>query len=149
VSFAIMIPWEERDRNRPVGLRLATRLAIGAARLLVHLPPDRLHRVLGRIGRGARPATAAEAAVAVRSVLSSSLSLNAYKACLPRSIAVALLCRLRGTWATWCAGVLLAPPFAAHAWIEVDGEPVGENLRAGELGRLITIAPHTAAVPRS
>lgn len=143
MSFPIMIPWEERDRDRPLSLRVTTRLAIGGARLLAHLPPHRLHRVLGRISRGARPASTAEAELAVRSVLSGSLSLNAYKACLPRSIAVALLCRLRGRWATWCAGVLLAPPFAAHAWIEVDGQSVGENVRAGELGRLITIAPST------
>jgi hypothetical protein len=45
--------------------------------------------------------------------------------CLPRSIAVLLLCRWRGYRASWCVGVH-SPPASSHAWIEVTGRPVGE-----------------------
>lgn len=60
--------------------------------------------------------------------------------CLPRSLATALLCRLRGTWPTWCAGARTAP-FAAHAWVEVAGEPVGEPHPAGYYRALVTVPP--------
>ncbi|TVL90274.1 lasso peptide biosynthesis B2 protein [Streptomyces sp. SAJ15] len=46
--------------------------------------------------------------------------------CLQRSVATALLCRLAGTWPDWCTGIR-TNPFLAHAWVEGDGEPVGES----------------------
>ncbi len=61
--------------------------------------------------------------------------------CLPRSLGTALLCRLRGTWPTWCTGVRVVPPFAAHAWVEVDGRPVHEGVPDDYFSRLITVAP--------
>lgn len=141
MSINIMIPWNERLRNRSLPLRPRTRVAIVTARLLVFLPPDRLRRVLGFVRRGSRPATVAEAELAMSSVLSSSLGLNAYRACLPRSIAAALLCRLHGTWATWCTGVVLTPPFTTHAWIEMNDQLVRENVGTHQLGRLMVISP--------
>lgn len=137
-----MIPREAR--RRPVRLRVRTRTAILAARMLVRLSPDRLRQVLEFARRGSRPATVDEAELALGSVLSSSLGLNAYRACLPRSLAAALLCRLNGTWPTWCTGVVLSPPFAAHAWIEVDGTLIRENVAADQVGRLLVVPP---AVP--
>ena len=47
---------------------------------------------------------------------------------MERSLATALLLRSRGVWADWISGVMLQP-FAAHAWIEVEGVPVSEPLR--------------------
>jgi hypothetical protein len=64
-----------------------------------------------------------------------------WRRCLQRAIATALLCRLGGVWPTWCTGVRTAP-FAAHAWIEVDGQPVGEPYPAGYHHPIITIPPH-------
>ena len=48
--------------------------------------------------------------------------------CLERSVATALLCRMRGSWPDWCAGVALEP-FRAHAWVEAEGSVVGEDER--------------------
>ncbi|MFD0475475.1 lasso peptide biosynthesis B2 protein [Nonomuraea thailandensis] len=79
---------------------------------------------MGLARRGAAPATAAQAKAARDAVIAVSLSC-AGQGCLPRSIAAALLCRLRGTWPTWCTGVRVHP-FAAHAWIEAGGRPVDE-----------------------
>jgi hypothetical protein len=147
MSFQIMIPWEERDRNRPLSLRLSTRFAICLARPLSALPPRRLRRVLDRLSAGARPATRDEAEAALRSVLSASLGLNGLRACLPRSLAAALLCRLFGRWPTWCTGVQLQPPFGAHAWIEVDGEPVGEVDDGRDFARMLTVPPKSGRAP--
>jgi hypothetical protein len=69
--------------------------------------------------------------------------LCAGEGCLQRSLATALLCRLRGTWPTWCTGVRTMP-FSAHAWVEADGEPVDEPHPAGHYRPVITVPPATA-----
>jgi hypothetical protein len=63
------------------------------------------------------------------------------KGCLPRSLGVVLLCRLGGTWPTWCTGARVTPPFTAHAWVEAEGHPVGEGVPQGYFARLVTVAP--------
>ncbi|MFI9215008.1 lasso peptide biosynthesis B2 protein [Streptomyces werraensis] len=68
-------------------------------------------------------------------------ALHRPKGCLPRSLGAALLCRLRGTWPTWCAGVRVVPPFTAHAWIEAEGSLVGEGVPDGYFARLVTVEP--------
>ncbi|MEU6552647.1 lasso peptide biosynthesis B2 protein [Streptomyces sp. NPDC046915] len=60
--------------------------------------------------------------------------------CLQRTIATALLCRVRGAWPTWCTGVR-THPFAAHAWVEAEGRLVGEGHLRGHFKTLMSIAP--------
>jgi Transglutaminase-like superfamily len=110
------VPWRRR---------MAARSAVGAARLLIRLSPFRLRRVLGLLSRGARYASAEQALAARQAVVSVSVRC-AGQGCLQRSVATALLCRLGGTWPDWCTGVR-TDPFRAHAWVEVDGVPVGEG----------------------
>ncbi|MBG0569194.1 lasso peptide biosynthesis B2 protein [Actinoplanes aureus] len=114
------------SRDPSLRRRVVTRVAITIAHLLRPLPPALLTRVLGVLRRGARTATYAEAEAARNRVLSASLGMNALKACLQRSLAVTILCRMSGAWPTWCAGVRKTPPFTAHAWIEAEGRSVGE-----------------------
>jgi hypothetical protein len=52
--------------------------------------------------------------------------------CLPRSIAVERVLRKRGTRAEIVLGAVHDAAFSAHAWVEVDGTPIGW----GELGAL-------------
>ncbi|MFS8102859.1 lasso peptide biosynthesis B2 protein [Lentzea alba] len=126
-------------RQRPLPL-----FAVFVARLLAKLRPRRLRAVLLRLRRGARPATRAEALAARSAVVAVSLRCAGEQGCLPRSIATALLCRLRGTWPTWCTGVRTSP-FSAHAWVEVDGEPVGEPFPAGYYQRLLAVPVESEA----
>ncbi|MGH4007937.1 MAG: lasso peptide biosynthesis B2 protein [Pseudonocardiaceae bacterium] len=49
-----------------------------------------------------------------------------------------------GVWPTWCTGVHTAP-FAAHAWVEADGQPVGEPHGPGYYRPLIVITPEPNA----
>jgi hypothetical protein len=44
---------------------------------------------------------------------------------LENSLAAVLAAAARGRVVDWCIGARLAP-FASHAWIETDGNPVGE-----------------------
>ncbi|MEV5915075.1 lasso peptide biosynthesis B2 protein [Streptomyces sp. WAC 01325] len=131
----------ERPTGVPLGRRLAARLVLLPAVALALLPPRRMRAVLGVLRRGAAPATAAQARQARDAMCAVSLRCTGPKGCLPRSLGAALLCRLRGTWPTWCTGVRVVPPFTAHAWIEAEGRPVGEDLPDGYFARLIAVEP--------
>lgn len=129
--------------SRPTGVplprRIAARFAVAVATLLAKLKPHTLRRVLGIIRRSTKPADYDTAKAARDAVLAVSLRCLGPQGCLPRSVAVALLCRLSGTWPTWCVGVRVMPPFGAHAWVEADGVPVDENLPAQYFRPLMTV----------
>ncbi|MFE0174574.1 lasso peptide biosynthesis B2 protein [Streptomyces sp. NPDC059002] len=121
----------------PLHRRPPVLLATAAARLIVMLKPHRIRRVLSTVRRGAAPATPQEALAARRAVVSVSARC-AGEGCLQRSVATALLCRMRGVWPDWCTGVRTAP-FRAHAWVEVDGVPVGEPDRQAAYHRMMVV----------
>jgi hypothetical protein len=121
--------------------RLLVRAVVLAARLLAGRSPERIRRVLRRLRSGARPATYAEAAEARRDTVSVSAFCAGPLGCLPRSLATVLLCRLRGAWPTWRAGVRRHPPFGAHAWVEAEGAAVDEPYPAGFHVPLLTVPP--------
>lgn len=106
--------------------RLRTRAVVLVALVLARLSPHRLRGVLGRAAAGARPAGYAEAEAHYHAVAAASPHCAGWQGCLPRSIAVCLLCRADGTWPTWCTGVRATLPFTAHAWLEADGRIVAE-----------------------
>ncbi|GAB3457934.1 hypothetical protein GCM10027570_40940 [Streptomonospora sediminis] len=125
---------------------LVGRLLIGvivpaAAVLSRRIPPRRMRRSLARLAAGARPACHTEAKLARDQILTVSPRCRGRSACLVRSVSVALLCRLRGTWPTWCVGVVAAPPFAAHAWIEAEDRMVGEPLDSSCYRTFFTVPP--------
>jgi hypothetical protein len=123
----------------PLGRRMLVRVAVGAARLLATQPPRRIRRVLGFIRSRARPATIEEARAARQAAVAVSLACGGREGCLPRSLATVLLCRLRGSWPTWCVGVRRLPPFAAHAWVEAEGVAVGEDYPPDYFRTLFTV----------
>ncbi|MGB6163374.1 MAG: lasso peptide biosynthesis B2 protein [Pseudonocardiaceae bacterium] len=123
----------------PLRRRLAAHIAVTTARLLAHLSPLRIRTVLQTVRRGAIPASYDQALRARQDVTAVS-TLCAGRYCLQRSLATALLCRISGTWPTWCTGVR-TPPFAAHAWVEADGRRVGEPADTATYQRMLTVAP--------
>ncbi len=125
----------------PLRRRLAVRAAVGGAHLLSRLPPRRIRAVLTRLRRGSTPASPEEAGTAHQEVVATSLACASARGCVVRSLAVVLLCRARGQWATWCVGPRAIPPFSAHAWVEAAGKPVGEPYPPGYFRRLITVGP--------
>ncbi|KNB54013.1 lasso peptide biosynthesis B2 protein [Streptomyces caatingaensis] len=123
----------------PFGRRLAALAAVAAARLVARLPPRRIRAVLRLVSRGARPATRAEALRARQDVTATS-TLCAGRHCLQRSLATALLCRTGGSWPTWCSGVRTSP-FAAHAWVEAEGDRVGEPEDTAVYRAMVRVPP--------
>ncbi|MGS2647747.1 lasso peptide biosynthesis B2 protein [Streptosporangium sp. LJ11] len=139
--------------DAPTRISLPNRLLIGlvipAARVLSRKPPKRLRRLFGRLVAGARPASYAEAKLARDQILTASPRCRGRSACLVRSISVLLLCRSRGTWPTWCVGVVATPPFAAHAWVEADGQVVDEPVDNTYLRTFFTVPADAAPPSRS
>lgn len=126
-------------RSVPLARRLLVRVMVGAARLLATQPPRRIRRVLAVLQRGARPATYAHTKAARDAVVAVSLACAGREGCLPRSLATVLLCRAGGEWPTWCVGARRLPPFAAHAWVEVDGLPVAEDAPPDYFSKFFTV----------
>ncbi|MEU2764878.1 MULTISPECIES: lasso peptide biosynthesis B2 protein [unclassified Streptomyces] len=119
------------------GTRL--RAAIAAALVLARLKPGRLRRMLARCSRGARPASYAETLEVLEAVVATSRRCASRYGCLPRSVAVALACRMSGVWPDWCAGVWATPPFSPHAWVQAEGRTVGEQAEAADLRPLMVV----------
>lgn len=116
-------------------------MCVGAGRVLARLRPGRLETTMRLLARGARPAEQDEVLRMYRAVVDTSARC-AGRWCLQRSIAVALLCRSAGTWPEWQSGACLMP-FRAHAWVSVDGVPVGEDPALAQYFR-----PVLSAYPR-
>jgi hypothetical protein len=114
-------------RSVAFGRRLRVRALVLAAWLLSRRSPQQIRSVLGRLRRGARPATYEEALAARQDVVAVSLACAGREGCLIRSLATVLLCRSYGSWPTWCLGARRLAPFYAHAWVAVDGVLVGET----------------------
>ena len=51
--------------------------------------------------------------------------------CLPNAIVLNRMLRRRGVPSTLVIGAKRGEDFAAHAWVEVDGLPIGEGLEEG------------------
>jgi hypothetical protein len=135
----------EQAPTVPIRSRLAARMAVTAAWMLCRRPPHRLRRMLCAVRYGAVPATHDEALAARRAVINVSTHC-AGQGCLRRSVATALLCRMHGTWPTWCTGVRIQP-FRAHAWVEAGGRPVGEPHPPGYFTPLLMVPPVRLSAP--
>ncbi|MFJ2620319.1 lasso peptide biosynthesis B2 protein [Glutamicibacter sp. NPDC087344] len=113
---------------------IRARISVLVAGLISKAKPYQIEKIQRFLSRRARPATAVEVSRAIDSVVAISL-VCAGQGCLPRSIAVSILCRMNGVWPEWCVGVR-REPFMAHAWLEVNGEPIREPFPAGYLQTL-------------
>src|SRR5437879_950341 len=131
--------------HRPPQLRrLLAMVCVAAAKALMHLPPQRIEAILAKLRRGARPAEREDVLLAQQAVTAVSLACCGRRGCLPRSLATTLLCRAWGQWPTWRVGARRMAPFDAHAWVEADGEMIGEPYPAGYFVPLITVSATTA-----
>ena len=114
----------ERGARSRGSRRVRVRVVVAVARILTHVPPRAVVAVLRRACGAAEPSTVAQAQAA-RDLVCGASSRCAGLGCLQRAIATVLLCRTEGHVPGWRTG-FRSDPFAAHAWVTVDGAPVGE-----------------------
>lgn len=114
-------------RKAPIRRRAAAWAVLAAVTLALRAlrfhRVERVARLLNR--RATRGATVRDVTEALDAIDQTSQWLPARVACLERSLAIVLWCGLRRRSVCWRLGVH-TPPFAAHAWVEVAGHPVGE-----------------------
>ncbi|WP_372412282.1 lasso peptide biosynthesis B2 protein [Streptomyces luteireticuli] len=140
------VPFSPEDRPAlALHHRIAPLTTATLARALARLSPRNIRRILQLARLGAAPATIDQALAARQDIIAVSARC-AGEHCLQRSLATVLLCRTRGVWPTWRSGVR-GEPFRAHAWIEVDGQPIGEPPSTALYHPIITIA-HPLRVDR-
>lgn len=126
-------------------LRMLARPSVLLARLLVMLSPITLHRVLALITVGTgRPG--AQEVLEWRNAVNGVSKRCAGNGCLQRSVAVTLLAAAHRRSPEWCTG-FRTDPFAAHAWVELDGRPIGETEAITTYKRVMTMRPKWSRKP--
>lgn len=118
------------------------RIAVGIAVAVCSMSPRALRRFLTWITRRSRRPTAADILRYRQAVVAVS-SLCAGDGCLPRSVATAVLARSYGHAPSWCTGIR-QDPFVAHAWVELDGVPIGEADDVKNFQRTLMVTPRYA-----
>ena len=104
---------------------------------LIKLPPKKLSKVIEKLSKNTRKALPKE----VESWRTSINSINvrcAGNGCLQRSVAV----MLRGIIARRtpdCVSGFQVSPFIAHAWVEVDGIPIGEEMDLSNFQKILFV----------
>lgn len=89
----------------------------------------RFSRVVTAIKRAqqtcGRPATTSEATGFAAAVRHAARHRAGRVACMEHSLATVILAVLHRRSVDWCIGARMMP-YASHAWVEVDHQPVGE-----------------------
>ncbi len=120
--------------------QLRSRVAVALASVIIRMRPNLIQRTLKMLGTRSRPATYDQANRA-RAAACTVSSRCAGMGCVLRSVAAFIDCRMQGFTPDWCTGFRPAP-FAAHAWIEVGGEPVGEPGALDSFITVLAVRPH-------
>jgi predicted aconitase with swiveling domain len=126
-------------------VRLAAEILVAGARARRRMRHERDTRALVAATRGG-PAPTARASVGAvregrrlgRAVHRVLWMLPRERGCLTRSLVLLELMQRRGIAATLVIGAKAEPAFAAHAWVELDGEPLltPGGYEAGRLAEL-------------
>ena len=104
---------------------------------LIKLPPKKLSEVIEKLSKNTRKALPKE----VESWRTSINSINvrcAGNGCLQRSVAVMLRGIIARRTPDWVSGFQVSP-FIAHAWVEVDGIPIGEEMDLSNCQKILFV----------
>ena len=104
---------------------------------LIKLPPKKLSEIIEKLSKNTRKALPME----VEGWRTSINSINvrcAGNGCLQRSVAVMLRGIIARRTPDWASGFQVAP-FIAHAWVEVDGIPIGEDMDLSNFQKILFV----------
>lgn len=105
--------------------RIVGAVSLVAAYLLLRLPFPAATKAVEFLGRGAPPASLREGESFVAAVRRAAHWFPGRAACLETSLGTVLAARLHGRRLDWCIGARTLP-YAAHAWVEAEQQPIGE-----------------------
>lgn len=129
----------EQPEQVSSGARWLARLAILLSAPLNWLPPSMIEKILSRLTRRYPSASREEVQVIRDAVCTVSKRCRSLEGCLRRSLAVVVATWLKRRSVSWCTGY--APePFRAHAWVELNGIPVGEPDEISLYSKVISVS---------
>lgn len=120
--------------------RLRALFSVGVGSLVVRMSPRKICYFLEWAGRNSDPVSAMQAQRARYAVCAVSVRCSGM-GCLLRSVSAFIYCRCQGISPDWCSGFRTSP-FAAHAWIEADGRPIGEPGSLSSFVTVLSVRPH-------
>ena len=104
---------------------------------LIRLPPKKLSKIIEKLSKRTQSATPAE--VEQWSTYINSINVRcAGNGCLQRSVAVMLWGIIARRTPDWISGFQVSP-FIAHAWVEIDGKPIGEEIDLSKFQKIIFV----------
>ncbi|MDQ0232888.1 lasso peptide biosynthesis B2 protein [Metabacillus malikii] len=128
----------EQPEEVSTGAIWLARLALLLSAPLNWLSPRMMEKILSRLVRKYPPATEEEVKVIRDAVCTVSRRCRSQEGCLRRSLAVAVGTWLKRRSVSWCTGYALEP-FRAHAWVEVNNNPVGEPEEVRSYSKVISV----------
>lgn len=105
--------------------RLVGTVCLVFASVLLRLPFRVVIRTVALLGHGAASAGPADGQIAVAAVRHAARWFPGRAACLETSLGAVLAARIYGRRLDWCIGARQLP-YAAHAWVEAEGQPIDE-----------------------
>lgn len=115
------------SRVLPLKQRVLIGLVVITAHTLAGRRPRWIRGIIRLLHRGSHPGTYEQVKAAQDSITTVSSAYSQQHWCMQRSLATILLCGLRGLSATLCIGIRGSVLTGAHAWVEAEGVPVGED----------------------
>lgn len=143
-THEVPLAWEPPPRVPPRAL------AAAGAGLLATLTvaragtrSRRMRRMIGLVRSAARTVRRGASAASVEETMNAIRHFGFLPnriACLESSVATVVALALQGRGVTWHHGVR-CDPLVLHAWVSVDGEPVGEPESTSRCAHLLTVNP--------
>lgn len=127
----------EQRRKLSVKNKIIALFCANVSFFLIKLPPKKLSEIIEKLSKNTRKAFPKE----VESWRISINSINvrcAGNGCLQRSVAVMLRGIIARRTPDWVSGFQVSP-FIAHAWVEVDGIPIGEEMDLSNFQKILFV----------
>jgi len=135
----------ERIEQVPRRIKLLTRMALFLSAPLNRVSPQTIEQVLTHLTKRL-PAATEEQVLDIRAATCAvSRRCRSQDGCIRRSLAVATATCLIRRSVSWCTGYA-QDPFRAHAWVELNGKPVGEPKEIYMYTKTIDVL-HSSTVP--
>lgn len=137
------------EQTEPVTFKARFRacLALMLSAPLNWLSPSSMEKILLRLMRKHPKASEKQVKAARNAVCIVSNRCRSQEGCLRRSLAVALVVWLQRKSVSWCTGYA-QEPFRAHAWVEIDDYPIGEQTEVQMYSKVICVPHHSNDEPR-